>query len=75
MQELAVGTVAYINLDGAVIGNYTLGVQASPLFRDLIISASQRVAPPGVNAAQSQETLFDVWRRRSGTMDGSVRPR
>ncbi|XP_071801954.1 N-acetylated-alpha-linked acidic dipeptidase 2-like [Asterias amurensis] len=57
---LAARAVAYINVDGAVSGNYSLGVKTTPLLYKPIWEASKKVPDPeGVTAS-----LYDSWRQR-----------
>ena len=72
-EELSQGTVAYINLDGAVMGNYTLGVQASPLLHSIVLDASRVVTPP--STTEGFTTLYDMWTKHSQIHDVTDKPK
>nr|XP_054759641.1 N-acetylated-alpha-linked acidic dipeptidase 2-like [Lytechinus pictus] len=52
--------VAYINIDSAVVGNYTFGARATPLLQQAVWDAAKRV-PDGETQERS---AYDVWLER-----------
>ena len=55
--------MAYVNLDGAVRGNYTLSAKASPLMKDVIIEASKMV--DAVDFDTHDKTVYDMWLKKN----------
>lgn len=54
--------VAYLNVDIAVSGNYSLTAAAVPMLRQLLIDSSKKIPNPSVtDSAAGQTTLFDKW--------------
>ncbi|XP_038076194.1 N-acetylated-alpha-linked acidic dipeptidase 2-like isoform X2 [Patiria miniata] len=57
---LAARAVAYINVDSAVTGNYSLSVKSTPLLYQAIYAASKKVPDP----EDLSTSLYDTWRDR-----------
>nr|XP_054768945.1 N-acetylated-alpha-linked acidic dipeptidase 2-like isoform X1 [Lytechinus pictus]XP_054768946.1 N-acetylated-alpha-linked acidic dipeptidase 2-like isoform X1 [Lytechinus pictus]XP_054768947.1 N-acetylated-alpha-linked acidic dipeptidase 2-like isoform X1 [Lytechinus pictus] len=63
-------TVAYINLDGAVEGNYTFSATGSPLLTDIIYYATKRVKCP--HAAHSNNMrVYENWVKKKPSQTGA----
>ncbi|XP_068107993.1 putative N-acetylated-alpha-linked acidic dipeptidase [Hyperolius riggenbachi] len=55
-------SVAYINLDCAVIGNSTLGAAATPILHKLLYAAAKKVENPNPAEVQAgRRSVFDTW--------------
>lgn len=62
-KELMDGAVAYINIDSAVTGNYTLEALGSPLLRKALHEATAEV--PGHDGQKEPANTYDLWRTRN----------
>ncbi|XP_030842672.1 putative N-acetylated-alpha-linked acidic dipeptidase isoform X2 [Strongylocentrotus purpuratus] len=62
-------TVAYINLDGAVEGNYTFSATGSPLLSKIIHYATKRVNCP--DASHSKMKIYDNWAMKKPSQLGA----
>ncbi|XP_043927758.1 glutamate carboxypeptidase 2-like [Protopterus annectens] len=51
--------VAYVNADSAVEGNYTLRVDCTPLFYNLVYDLAKKIASP--DNGYKDKTLYDSW--------------
>lgn len=71
--ELTGRTVAYINLDEAVIGSHVVDVESSPLLRDLLTNASKRVQSFVSN--DGYNNLYDLWVKTLPAEDDTSAPR
>lgn len=62
MKVLQERAVAYINVDTAVTGNYSLGVAASPLLYRAIFNATKKVINPNPKEARAgRRSVYDTW--------------
>ncbi|EDV20312.1 uncharacterized protein TRIADDRAFT_32203, partial [Trichoplax adhaerens] len=59
-KELAQRAVTYINVDLAVIGNYSFAAQASPIFTKAVHEAAKRVKDPN----DLTKSVYDIWSTR-----------
>jgi hypothetical protein len=65
-KKLADNSVVYLNLDSAVIGNFSYLARASPLLFDLIINVTK-----SIRVENSEKTVYDNWLVNSPNSDGS----
>ncbi|XP_068729994.1 N-acetylated-alpha-linked acidic dipeptidase 2-like [Montipora capricornis] len=55
--------VAYVNVDSAVTGNYSLSAKSSPLLDLAFMNATKKIYPPTSTAPT--ETLYEDWKNKS----------
>nr|XP_039259813.1 N-acetylated-alpha-linked acidic dipeptidase 2-like isoform X1 [Styela clava] len=59
-------SVAYLNLDVAVIGNYTVNMYASPNLNEVILESSKTIPTPQKSEiTEGRYTVYDTWAYRS----------
>ena len=60
-------SVAYLNVDISVQGNYTFQAKAAPSLRDLIFDATKLVPNPDQTEIREKklETVFDSWNAKT----------
>ncbi|BFY98895.1 hypothetical protein BsWGS_01935 [Bradybaena similaris] len=61
-------SVAYLNVDMSVQGNYTVKAATTPLLQDALYEAARQVQSP----VSGYKTLYDLWLDRPLSNDGSV---
>ncbi|XP_033103990.1 N-acetylated-alpha-linked acidic dipeptidase 2-like isoform X2 [Anneissia japonica] len=67
---LAERAVIYINVDSAVIGNYTMQVKATPSLKKAIFAASKKVPSPD----DGFSSTFELWQKRYADNDDTTIP-
>ncbi|XP_068200575.1 putative N-acetylated-alpha-linked acidic dipeptidase [Palaemon carinicauda] len=64
-KQLAARTVAYINVDMAIEGNYTLRTKSAPLLYDLVFEGTKKIPNPNPEeVAEGRPTVYDTWALR-----------
>ncbi|KAA0183523.1 hypothetical protein HAZT_HAZT008347 [Hyalella azteca] len=67
--------VAYLNMDLALLGNYSLKASAAPLLYEVVWEAAKLVAnPDATEAAAGRTTVYDTWLARKPDPVYSTRP-
>lgn len=67
IKNLAERAVAYLNVDIAVTGNYTLDGGATPLVHHALYEATKKV--PNPNTAQAGRSVYDNWKMTTPNED------
>ncbi|KAF2350347.1 PA domain, partial [Trinorchestia longiramus] len=72
-KQLQDRAVAYLNMDLALVGNYSLKVLAAPMLYDVIWQAAKQVPNPDpVEAAAGRTSVYDTWlARKPDSLDGT----
>jgi len=70
LKKLSARTVAYLNLDTVVTGNYSLDMGALPILNTVTTEAAKSVETPN----QSGKSLFEEWREASPDPDDNTKP-
>ncbi|XP_042222207.1 N-acetylated-alpha-linked acidic dipeptidase 2-like [Homarus americanus] len=74
-KQLSDRTIAYLNVDMAIEGNYTLRTQSTPLLTDAIFQSAQRIPNPDpVELAAGRKTVYDTWKARRPDRHQSDKP-
>ena len=72
-KELQFRAVAYINVDIAVRGNYTLQARGVNSFRDVVYEATKIVDnPDDAEVAEGRPKLYDSWLSRQPDDSGNL---
>ncbi|XP_046454638.1 glutamate carboxypeptidase 2-like [Daphnia pulex] len=68
--------VAYLNVDIAVEGNYSLWGSGAPLMNKVYLDSSKRIANPSADeVAQKRPTVFDTWVHRYPDANHPTKPK
>ncbi|XP_052057708.1 N-acetylated-alpha-linked acidic dipeptidase 2-like [Mytilus californianus] len=60
VKNLAERSLAYLNVDHALEGNFSLRAQSTPLLYDVIFSAAKKV--PNPDSTEIHKTVYDKWK-------------
>lgn len=64
-KQLADRTIAYLNVDMAIEGNYTLRTKSAPLLNDIIFESTKKIPNPNPEeVAEGRRSVYDTWRLR-----------
>ncbi|XP_066938487.1 putative N-acetylated-alpha-linked acidic dipeptidase isoform X1 [Macrobrachium rosenbergii] len=64
-KQLASRAVAYLNVDMAIEGNYTLRTKSAPLLYDVIFEGTKKIPNPNPEeVAEGRTTVYDTWALR-----------
>ncbi|ROT78135.1 hypothetical protein C7M84_003149 [Penaeus vannamei] len=75
-KQLADRAVAYLNVDMAIEGNYTLRTKGVPLLYDSVFEAAAKVPNPDPSEVEAgRTTVYDTWVARQPDDDHPGRPR
>ncbi|XP_062588973.1 N-acetylated-alpha-linked acidic dipeptidase 2-like [Saccostrea cucullata] len=76
IKNLAERAVAYLNVDIAVTGNYTVASGATPLVHHALIEAAKSVPnPDAARAAQGLKTVYDNWKASTPSEKDNTKPK
>lgn len=64
-KKLSVNSIAYLNMDIAVQGNYSITIDSSPLLHELIYDVTKKIP------FNNEESVYDRWLKYEATEDGS----
>ncbi|XP_042226493.1 putative N-acetylated-alpha-linked acidic dipeptidase isoform X1 [Homarus americanus] len=74
-KQLMARTTAYLNVDMAIDGNYTLRAQSTPLLYHLLFEAAAKIPNPDPEEiAAGRPTVYDTWTLRRPDTDHPGRP-
>ncbi|XP_069118842.1 N-acetylated-alpha-linked acidic dipeptidase 2-like [Argopecten irradians] len=71
VKNLAVRSVAYINLDMAMTGNFSFGPSGTPLMYHATYEATKKVINPNPETGDELRTVYDKWLRTYPRSDQS----
>lgn len=75
-KQLSGRAVAYLNIDIAITGNYSMRAISAPLLTDLVFQAATKVPNPDEDeVAAGRLTVYDTWALRMPDQDKPGRPR
>ncbi|XP_066475532.1 N-acetylated-alpha-linked acidic dipeptidase 2-like isoform X2 [Tiliqua scincoides] len=66
-------TVAYINTDSSIEGNYTLRVDCTPLLNQLVYNLTKEISSP--DAGFENKSLYDSWLEKDPSPENAHLPR
>lgn len=61
-KQLSDRTVAYLNVDMAIEGNYTLRTKSTPLLTDVVFESAKKIANPDpLELEAGRKSVYDTW--------------